>query len=268
VSTPLAGRRIVNTRAREQAAGLDKLLLAEGAVPISVPCIAIEPAPEPHLLDDALEALRDGAYDWVLFTSRNTVRAIDARQEATGRPLTIPVSCRIAAVGRATATDVERLTGRPADLIPTRQDAATLATELPDPTGTRILIPGSSLARPGLAEALRQRGADVTVVTAYQTVPATPPVEIRSILETCDAVAFASPSAVMSFSDQLSKSGIGPETLRDVVIACIGPTTLTAAGEQRFPNPVAARESSLHGLIQLLQAAFAGNSEREGHTKS
>lgn len=266
MSTPLAGRRIVNTRAREQAAELDKLLLAEGAVPISVPCIAIEPAPEPHLLDDALEALRDGAYDWVLFTSRNTVRAIDARQEATGRPLTIPVSCRIAAVGRATATDVGRLTGRPVDLIPTRQDAATLAAELPDPAGMSILIPGSSLARPGLAEALRQRGADVTVVTAYQTVPATPPIEIRSILETCDAIAFASPSAVVSLVEQLAAAGVEPEALQDMIVACIGPTTLAAARERQFPNAMMAKESSLGGMIHLLRTAFEQPCDRERHT--
>lgn len=263
---PLAGKRVVNTRAREQASDLDKLLRAEGAVPIPFPCIAIEPAPEPHELDAALGAVRGGAYDWVLITSSNTVRAIEARQEATGRRLAIPASCRIAAVGRATARDVARLTGRPVDLVPARQDAAALAAELPDPAGMRILIPGSSLSRPGLAETLRQRGADITVVTAYRTVPVTPDGDVRSILETCDAISFASPSAVASFAAQLAASGVEPEALRDVIVACIGPTTLAAARERRFPNPLMAEESSLNGIIHMLRAAFEQRSDREGQT--
>ncbi len=39
----LRGKRIVNTRALHQAADFDALLTKYGAVPISYPCIVIEP---------------------------------------------------------------------------------------------------------------------------------------------------------------------------------------------------------------------------------
>ena len=85
MSGPLAGRRIVNTRAANQAAELDTLLRAAGAIPVSFPCIAIEPVADPGPLDAALRMMFDGAYDWVLFTSVNTVRAVESRLRAIER---------------------------------------------------------------------------------------------------------------------------------------------------------------------------------------
>ncbi|MEI7546590.1 MAG: uroporphyrinogen-III synthase, partial [Actinomycetota bacterium] len=68
----LAGRRVVVTRAGEQAAALVDLLLERGAVPVLVPMIEIVP-------DDAgvdlLMALDPSTFDWLVVTSPNAARA-------------------------------------------------------------------------------------------------------------------------------------------------------------------------------------------------
>ena len=69
----LAGKRIVITRARHQAGAFADLLREHGAIPILYPCIAIIPPDDPAPLDEALAHL--SAYDWMLITSANTVRA-------------------------------------------------------------------------------------------------------------------------------------------------------------------------------------------------
>src|ERR1051326_1933601 len=69
---PLFGRRIIVTRAREQAPELSDKLRALGADVIEFPVIEIQPPADPALLDRAIEHLAD--YDWLIFTSVNGVR--------------------------------------------------------------------------------------------------------------------------------------------------------------------------------------------------
>lgn len=78
-NSPLAGKRVVNTRAPHQAAELDRLLTEHGAIPLSFPCIAIRPPSDVGPLDAALSRLVKGTFDWVVFTSANTVEAVAGR---------------------------------------------------------------------------------------------------------------------------------------------------------------------------------------------
>lgn len=259
----LAGKRVINTRSGRQAEALDRLLVSEGAVPVSFPCIAIESAPEPEQFDAAMDEACDGSFQWVVFTSVNTVRALEARRDATGRRWRLPASCRSAAVGRVTAAAVERTLGRPVDFVPASEHAAALSAELPVQNGTRVLIPGSSLANPKLAETLRGRGAEVTVVTAYRTVPTAPSTDLGFLCGSADAITFASPSAVEGFAGAMVDSSVAPRSLERLVIACIGPTTLAAAGEWGFPNPVMAHEPSGAGIIKALKTAFQSHDQQE-----
>ena len=71
----LFGRRIVVTRAREQASEFKAILSELGAHCIEFPTIAIEPPPSWEPLDTAIAHL--ATYDWVIFTSVNGVRLMD-----------------------------------------------------------------------------------------------------------------------------------------------------------------------------------------------
>ena len=71
-ASPLAGRRIVVTRAREQASELAGKLAALGAEVVELPLIRVaKHVPKEDLADVLLEL---GRYDWIVFTSANGVR--------------------------------------------------------------------------------------------------------------------------------------------------------------------------------------------------
>src|SRR6476646_3352427 len=99
---PLAGRRIVVTRPRVQAAGLVAGLRALGAEPVECPAIAIVPPASYAPLDAALARL--GEYDWLLFTSVNGVAAFTARRAGLGQQDPLPAGVRVGAIGPATAS--------------------------------------------------------------------------------------------------------------------------------------------------------------------
>ena len=68
---PLFGKKILVTRAREQASGFSDALRLRGAEPIEFPVIKIQRLENYDALDSALSEL--SAYDWIVFTSANAV---------------------------------------------------------------------------------------------------------------------------------------------------------------------------------------------------
>lgn len=255
----LQGKRIVVTRAREQAGEMVEMLQAQGAVPVICPAIAITPPESYQPLDDALRRLDQ--YDWLIFTSANTVQAIAGRMQTLGIE-TIPASVRIAAVGPATASALgERYI--PTHFIPTTYTAEALAAQMPDVTGQRILLPQANLARETLATLLRARDAQVDAVIAYCTVPAPGLAEIVAGLEAgmIDAVTFTSSSTVRYFLEGLALAGLTPEQTREVMarpaIVCIGPSTAQTAREQGLQVSAVAVEHTVAGMVAALLEWFA-----------
>src|SRR2546421_11767832 len=102
---PLAGRTIVITRARAQAAEFAALLEGYGARVVACPTIEIV-EPETYApLDQALDNLY--GYDWLIFTSTNGVDFFLRRLATLGRSVSELDELRVCAIGTATA---ERLT--------------------------------------------------------------------------------------------------------------------------------------------------------------
>ena len=79
---PLQGKRVLVTRAREQAEPLSAALRAAGAVPVEFPAIRIEPAADYTALDEALRAVQ--RYDWAIFTSVNAIAHVERRLQSLG----------------------------------------------------------------------------------------------------------------------------------------------------------------------------------------
>jgi uroporphyrinogen III methyltransferase/synthase len=89
---PLAGRRIVVTRARTQAGGLAGRIEELGGEVIEFPTIEIQPPASFAALDAAIARIAD--YDWLIFTSVNGV-AFLARFNFRGNPWPNPSNgCR------------------------------------------------------------------------------------------------------------------------------------------------------------------------------
>lgn len=246
----LAGKRILVTRPRAQAAGLCERLAALGADPILFPTIEIGPAADDGPLDSALRQLAH--YHWLIVTSVNGVQAVWRRLAALGRAgQPLPGQLRVAAIGPATAAALEQHGVRPA-LIPDEYVAEAILAQIGEVAGLQILLPRADLARELLAEALARRGAVVHEITAYRTVPAAPdPAGLAALRRGVDAVTFTSSSTVRNFV------ALAGRDLGAARVACIGPVTAETARELGLPVHVIAREYTTAGLAAALVDYFA-----------
>ncbi len=249
----LAGKRVVNTRAAHQAAALDSLLRARGAVPLDYPCIALLPPVNSDALDQALQA----DFDLLVLTSANAVLILAERASALGLSL---ADAPAAAVGAATAQTARELLGVEIRFVPVEYSAESLAESLTVTRGMRILLPQSEIAPPTLAESLRARGARVTAVPAYRTVRGGGGVELAPLLRAgqVDAISFTSPSTVRFLIERLDAEG--DTDLGGVCVACIGSQTRRAAREHGLAVAVEPPVHSLDALVELLAAYFEQSS--------
>jgi len=239
----LAGKRIVVTRARHQAAAWEDLIRQFGAVPIAYPCIAIKPPLDTAAFDQCLLSLAE--YDWLALSSGNAVRALADRAQA----LAVLPSLRrikIAALGPATAAEWRRQTGGDAVFIPSAFNVEALARQIPIGKRRRILLPQSNLAEAGAAEIMRSRGAEVTTLVAYRTSIGSGGADLASYIakRQIDALSFASPSAVQFFRQRCS----APAAL-ELPALCLGERTARAAASVGFRCVITSPKFGLRALI-------------------
>src|SRR2546430_11728947 len=123
----LQGRRVVVTRAREQAGDLARALEAEGAEAVLAPVIRIQPLEQLGALRAALTGL--SAYRWVVFTSQNAVQIVFDRLVAWGLTPRVFSTTAVAAIGSSTA-DALTLRGVVPALVPEEFVAESLAEGL------------------------------------------------------------------------------------------------------------------------------------------
>lgn len=246
----MTGKRIVNTRATHQSSRFTALLQSQGAEVIEYPCIATVPPEDDRPLREALANLAH--FDWLLLTSANTVLAL-----AESSPLP-PARRGIAAIGPATARTAQAHLGLETVLLPETFTAEALGAVLPIQPGERVLIPTSAIARTTLADTLRARGAEVTVVEAYRTVLGTGGSPVPALLaqKRVDAVTFTSASTVENFMARLSTEGGNRADLASVCIACIGPQTAEMAKSHGLQVDVMPATHTLDGLITVLVKYF------------
>src|SRR6202521_1012160 len=129
---PLAGKRVLVTRAREHAAALSDRLRKLGAIPVEFPIIRIAPPLDWQALDDALRHLCGATfayYDWLIFTSVNGVESVFGRLNEFGLALPIAGVTRVAAIGPATAAALARY-GVQTELVPGEDIAEGVAADL------------------------------------------------------------------------------------------------------------------------------------------
>lgn len=248
LDAPLAGRRIVVTRAAEQSGGFAARLRALGAEAIELPTIEIRPAADPAPLEAAMARLEQ--YDWLIFTSANGVRFFVERLKAPAKSL----RARLCAIGPATRRALEEL-GLKVDIMPREYVAESLVEAFAgqDLAGRRMLLPRAAAARDVVPLALAARGAVVDVVEAYRTaVPEDAARRAREIFGTVkpDWIAFTSSSTAKNFL-----AAAGGAALTGVRVASIGPVTSQTLRENGIAVDVEAEVFTTDGLIAALIAA-------------
>jgi len=259
-SRPLAGLRVLVTRARAQAGEFSRMLRAEGAEALEFPTIEILPPAEYAPLDRALAQL--GEYEVVVFTSVNGVEAVFARlQERFARDARAFAGCRLWAIGPKTA-EALATRGLRADFVPREYRAEALLAECESRNlgGRRVLLPRADIARAELADGLTAQGAVVEQVEAYRTVAvggAREAVLERVESGTLDLVTFTSSSTVRNFVAQFNDEEIA--RLREaLVFASIGPITSETARGLGVPVSIEASEYTLEGLVEALKVYRSG----------
>ena len=216
----LDGRRVVVTRAADQASKLANRLQELGAKVVLAPTIRFEPVPF---------ALPDGL-DWVVVTSPNGVAALADLGTA-----------RLAVVGPGTA-EAAVAAGFTVSLIPARSLAESLVEAFASGPG-RVAVVQADIARPVAVDGLRAKGWDVTAVTAYRTLAVDAEPTVIDAIATADAITFTSGSTVRSFV-----KAYGVDRLPGNVIS-IGPVTTNTCAEFGISVTLTASEHNIDGLV-------------------
>jgi uroporphyrinogen-III synthase/uroporphyrinogen III methyltransferase/synthase len=238
---------VLVTRAAHQAGKLSEGLKALGAIPVEVPVLEIAPPVSFESLDHSLRKFDE--YDWVIFTSANTVRALVERCAAIGvvaRANTV----KVAAVGAATAA-AAREAGWDVAVVPENYVAEGLLAALGGGmAGKRVLLGRAAVARDVIPDALRAAGAIVDVADAYRNViPANAPEQLRRALaDGLAAVTFTSSSSVTHLADVAHEAGVS-FPFAGVPAVSIGPITSQTLRESGWEPAAESDQHDISGLI-------------------
>ncbi len=257
VEKPLVGKKILITRARDQAAAFSSSLKDLGAEVIELPTIEIVQPPSWKGLDRTIDQIE--SYNWVIFTSANGVNFFWQRwtEKNKGR---LPPSLKVCAIGPATAYQLMEK-GMEVHYTPKEfvAEAILKGFEKSALKGKRILLARAKEARDVLPEGLKKMGAKVDVVEVYRTVkPRGGSKRLKELLtkRKVDAITFTSSSTVNHFVELLKKEDL-QKLLDHVVIACIGPITARTAKNWRMRVQIQPKEYTIPALTQAIAQHFS-----------
>ena len=258
---PLFGKRIVNTRAKEQAGTLTEAIEELGAKAVEIPAIEIRDPQSWVPLDEAIQRLEE--FDYLIFTSANGVKKFLGRLHACGRDVRDLKGLQIGAIGPGTASELAA-TGIRADFLPEEYRAEGLIECIQgiDIRGKKFLIPRAKIARDILPRTLEERGAQVEVVEAYETTqPDYARGELKQLLSPApDAITFTSSSTVNNFVKLLDQHYLRG-VMDSAALVSIGPITSATIRKHGLRVSIEARESTIKGLVQALQDYFSRDAE-------
>ena len=263
-SGPLAGKRVVVSRARDQAAALSFPLRELGAEVLEIPFIEIRPPASFQAFDRALLEIHD--YDWLILTSVNGVKALAGRIQQLGLDALNFVHLKVAAIGPVTEQALEEQQFQ-VDVVPDKYVAEAVVSSLrAQVKGQRILLVRAKIARDVIPEELRRAGAVVDVIEAYETVaPEASRARLQSLLRDGarkpDVITFTSSSTVRNFVSlaelSVARGDPRPTLLEGIKLASIGSVTSHTLRELGLSVDIEAREFTVPGLVKAILAAFS-----------
>ncbi len=250
---PLAGLRIMITRAADQADELCRRLRELGAVPMLFPTIATEPLDD----EDGWERFDqvDSDNGWLVFTSENGVRYFFRQYAEEMDDLRVLAQFNIAAVGSGTADALREHLLSP-DFIPSKATVDDLAQEmienldLQDAVVVRVR---GDLADDTLEKRLPKAGATVTTLTVYRTEQALWPDGFKARLfdQPPHAILFTSGLAVDGLYKNLEPAEVDA-LVAGANIFSIGPTASRSVEAQGLTITRQADPHTIPGLVDTL----------------
>ena len=274
-AAPLAGYRVLVSRAKKQAGALSSLLRDLGCQVIEIPFIEIRRPKSFQPLDTALKSVAD--YEWLILTSVNGAEAMFERMEEKKIGATSLDHLKIAAIGPATRSAIEKRGLRVA-VTPKEYVAESVVAALAKRVkGKRVLLVRAKVARDVIPRELRNAGARVDVVEAYETIaPEASARRLRAVLSSkskADAITFTSSSTVKNFVGLIglrrARAALKKDALgRGVHSASIGPVTSATLREFGLPVDVEAKQYTMQGLVDAIVAATPRNTRSSTTTRS
>lgn len=255
----LSGRRVLVTRAADQAGEFSGMLTELGAKVYECPTISIVPPEDCMELDRAIASL--GGFHWLIFTSVNAVKYFFERLVALGLDTRAIGVCRVCAVGPKTATALLPF-GVRADLVPDDYKAEEVisAFRVMDVKGKRFLFPRGDKARDVIPCGLTGLGGEVVAPVVYRNViPDFLPGPVMLALEErkIDCVTFTSSSTVGNLVAMLGENRL-LHLLEGVAVAAIGPVTARTCRELGLEVHIEPKEYTLEAMTDEIVKYFAG----------
>lgn len=247
----LFGKRIVVTRARQQASVLSQAIEDLGGEPWEFPVIELAPPTNPELIVKAIQQIK--RFEWLVFTSVNGVDAFFKELKNQGKDVRDLAGTELVAIGPATQSALENK-GLRVTFVPEEYRAEKIIEGLASRVlpGQSVLLARAEEARDILPESLKALGADVWDVPAYKTVLGQAnKEELQGLLrdKLIHTVTFTSSSTVRNFLQLLDHDR---SLLEGVKIFSIGPITSATARELGLTVYREAEKYTIKGLVQAL----------------
>lgn len=248
---PLYGLRVVVTHRAQPNGLLESRLHDLGASVFEFPTLELAPRPQAALLEEVRH------FDWIIFTSSNAVEMIFEHLEEQQLDARALAGVRLCAVGHATCDSLRRRYLQ-IEAQPDGFEASTVleALEAFGPlSGQKVLLPRSDIARTALPLALREAGAVVSEIAAYEKrIPSTSAQIIAELMEfQPELLVFTNAGAVRNFVRMLGREQLD-SLMQSAACASIGPITSRALEEEGLHVSV---EPVQHELVYLMEAICA-----------
>ncbi|WP_405551272.1 uroporphyrinogen-III synthase [Streptomyces sp. NBC_01171] len=256
---------VTAARRREE---LTALLRRRGARVMEAPALRIVPLEDDAALRAATERCLAAPLDYVVATTGVGWRGWMSAAEGWGYGAALTAACREAEVlsRGPKATGAVRACGTTETYSPASEAVDELRTWLlaRDLRGRRVAVQEHGAPLPGLASALRERGAEVVEVPVYRWAPPQDPEPVRRLAEATargevHALLFTSAPAITSFLEHAEAAGRYETVLErlrtDVLALCVGPVCARPLLEVGA-GPVWPERGRLGAMVHLLTATL------------
>ena len=238
---------VVLTRPAHQSEPFKSELESRGFRVFLQPTIDIVPPDSWQETDDVIQNLRQGKFDWLIFSSSNGVHAFFDRIRGASWQPDIP----IAVVGNGTDSALHQRSGCHADVVPAIATAEGVAEVLSAEAkqGKRFLHLRANRGRDVLQRMLTAAGGVVTEVAVYRSVDRThaDPVIMELMQQgKIDYIAVTSSAIAGSLVNMFGK------LLRQVALISISPLTSQTLRNLGFPPQRESDEISIEGIVNTL----------------